>query len=293
MDSNEKIEKNKFCVCKGIRTCLICEKTLNHKLIDNLSVEDNGSNIFIYCNKCGDKAFLQQFSDHSLHSDLTLVNKTDNKNFISIDGLFLKEEVITKEEEIELVQKIDSINWTDSQSGRRKQDFGPKVNFKKQKLKFDQFFGLPQFDRKLLSKIKAQLNHKCLTDFTEVEVCHLEYKPESGSSIDSHFDDFWLWGERLVTVNLLSTTILTLTLPRNNNNSFVDQQIHVYLPERSLVVLSGDSRYKYEHAIQRQHINHRRIAITYRELTPQFLPEGPLYHSIGKEILMRANQELF
>lgn len=49
-----------------------------------------------------------------------------------------------------------------------------------------------------------------LSDFDPVELCNLEYTPERGSSIDAHVDDFWLWGERLVTVNLNSTTVLTL-----------------------------------------------------------------------------------
>jgi alkylated DNA repair protein alkB family protein 4 len=288
MDSNENNYKNNLCVCKGIRSCSKCETTFNCRLKQKTICETNDVKTFIYCNKCGDKAFSHQFSDHFLHSDLTSIN---SKDYILIDGLFLLEEVITEKEEKELIKKIDSIDWINSQSGRRKQDFGPKVNFKRQKLKYNEFFGLPQFDKQLLNKIKQQISNECLNDFIEVEVCHLEYNPENGSSIDPHFDDFWLWGERLVTVNLLSKTILTLILPQNSDTK-VDEQIYVHLPQRSLVVLSGDSRYKYQHAIQRQHINARRIAITYRELTQQFLPKGSLYDSYGKEILIRANNEL-
>eukprot|EP01066_Platyproteum_vivax_P017942 Platyproteum_vivax@DN7459_c0_g1_i10.p1 len=39
----------------------------------------------------------------------------------------------------------------------------------------------------------------------------MEYTPERGSAIDPHFDDFWLWGERLLTLNLLTNTTLTFS----------------------------------------------------------------------------------
>lgn len=289
MNSNkiQKSEQN-ICVCQGIRSCLLCEKNVYHKQLVKTRLSPF-LKTYIFCNKCENKAFLEQFNDHCLHLDL--IKSNNNNSFISIDGIFVAEEIITEEDEKELISKIDSIDWINSQSGRRKQDFGPKVNFKKQKIKLNQFLGLPKFDKQLLNRIITKLNNKCLNDFIAVEVCHLEYNPQNGSAIDLHFDDFWLWGERLVTINLLSTTILTLVLPQINDRE-ADEQIHVYLPQRSLVILSGDSRYKYQHSIQRQHIKDRRIAITYRELTKQFLPEGHLHESVGKEILIRSNNEI-
>ena len=52
-----------------------------------------------------------------------------------------------------------------------------------------------------------------LTDFVPVELCNLDYTPERGAHIEEHCDDSWLWGERLVTLNLLSPVLLTFTLP--------------------------------------------------------------------------------
>lgn len=50
-------------------------------------------------------------------------------------------------------------------------------------------------------------------DFFPVELCNLEYVPERGSAIVPHLDDSWLWGERLVLLNLESETKMTFTLP--------------------------------------------------------------------------------
>lgn len=81
------------------------------------------------------------------------------------------------------------------------------MNFKKKKVKIGEFKGFPKFTENILHKFK---NLSELSDFKPVELCHLEYAPERGSSIDPHVDDFWLWGERLVTINLNSSTVLTL-----------------------------------------------------------------------------------
>ncbi|XP_067866238.1 alpha-ketoglutarate-dependent dioxygenase alkB homolog 4 isoform X2 [Heterodontus francisci] len=103
---------------------------------------------------------------------------------------------------------MDSDKWKPSQSGRKKQDYGPKVNFKKHKLKVGSFSGLPCFSHLLIDRM---MQHPMLRNFLPVEQCNLDYRPEQGSAIDPHFDDWWLWGKRLVSVNLLSETILSMS----------------------------------------------------------------------------------
>ncbi|XP_035225232.1 alpha-ketoglutarate-dependent dioxygenase alkB homolog 4-like, partial [Stegodyphus dumicola] len=115
---------------------------------------------------------------------------------------------LTEEEETKAVKEIDRIPWVPSQSGRKKQDFGPKVNFKKRKGKIGDFRGFPRFTEPLVGKLQ---NLKELSDFQPVELCHLDYSPDRGSAIDPHIDDSWIWGERLVTINLMSPTFLILT----------------------------------------------------------------------------------
>ena len=187
-------------------------------------------------------------------------------------------EFVSELEETVIVQEIDKINWVESQSGRRKQDFGPKVNFKRKKIKLDTFKGFPEHSEVLLNRMKST---DILSDFQPVEMCNLEYEPSKGSAIDPHFDDFWLWGERLVTINLLSETCYTLT--QSNSN----REIIISLPARSLIVLYGDARHIWMHSIARSHITTRRIGITIRELTAEFMEGGQSY-DIGRQLLEKA-----
>lgn len=120
-----------------------------------------------------------------------------------------------------------------------------------------------------------------LQNFKPVELCNLDYRPERGASIDPHLDDTWLWGEHLVTINLLSDTVLTLT----NSEHFYE--IRIPMPRHSLVILKGQSRYNWMHGIKREDIKMRRIAVTLRELSGEFL-SGQAYMQIGKPLLELA-----
>lgn len=115
---------------------------------------------------------------------------------------------LTDEEEQNLIIGIDNMPWDLSQSGRRKQNFGPKCNFKKRKLQLGNFNGFPKFSEVVQDKFK---DIAILKNFQTIEQCSLEYNPERGASIDPHIDDCWIWGERIVTVNLLSDLVLTMT----------------------------------------------------------------------------------
>lgn len=156
------------------------------------------------------------------------------------------------------------------------QDYGPKVNFKKKKLRADKFTGLPIYSKFLYDRMQGLQE---LKDFLPVELCNLEYSSDRGAAIDPHFDDFWLWGERLVTLNLLSDSVLSFT-----NDSLRNVEVQVPLPRRSLIVVSKDARNVWKHSIHRHHISGKRLAITLRELTPEFL-EGGDREVEGKNLL--------
>jgi len=111
---------NQFCSCKGIRTCLICESSVGKPTIKNYSDRIQS---YFYCGQCGNKAWPS--TDHQQH------NSDFDASFVSIEGVFLATNVISEHKELELVYCINECEWKDSQSGRKKQDFGPKINFKK------------------------------------------------------------------------------------------------------------------------------------------------------------------
>ncbi|XP_037596202.1 alpha-ketoglutarate-dependent dioxygenase alkB homolog 4 isoform X2 [Cebus imitator] len=223
-------------------------------------------------------------------------------------GVMLIEDFMTQEEEAELVRLMDCDPWKLSQSGRRKQDYGPKVNFRKQKLKTEGFCGLPSFSREVVRRMGL---YPGLEGFRPVEQCNLDYSPERGSAIDPHLDDAWLWGERLVSLNLLSPTVLSMcreapgslllcSAPSAAPEALVDSviapsrsvlcqevEVAVPLPRRSLLVLKGAARHQWKHAIHRRHIEARRVCVTFRELSAEFGPGGR-QQELGQELLRIA-----
>ncbi|XP_069617423.1 alpha-ketoglutarate-dependent dioxygenase alkB homolog 4 [Ranitomeya imitator] len=286
------------CGCKGVRSCLGCESPaggLRQGLQKTLS--------FVYIPEEGISKGAEQTEAAGW--------------WFSFPGVTLIEEFVTENEERDMVHVMDQDEWRPSQSGRRKQDFGPKVNFKKQKIKIANFNGLPSFSKILWERMK---NHSVLKGFLPVEQCNLDYNSHRGSAIDPHFDDSWLWGERLVSLNLLTDTVLTMTSSSVDNlllistsdqhseqngsclqpgiNSDVvnmqpdlpacagvhtsksalvpysDVKVAIHLPRRSLVVLYGDARYNWMHAIHREHIKQRRVCSTFRELSAEFSAGG-------------------
>lgn len=76
------------------------------------------------------------------------------------------------------------------------------------KLSCGQFNGFPVYSKFVQEKFTKI---PILKDYQTIEQCSLEYDPNKGASIDPHIDDCWIWGERVVTVNCLSDSVLTLS----------------------------------------------------------------------------------
>jgi len=294
------------CGCKGCRTCLLCEKEFGiaEKSIEN-QYKDFTNYIFCYeCNKIyrGD-CIATILAEHPTHG---------GQNGIEFPGVYIQTNFITGKEEDAIMTGIDEMPWDISQSGRRKQNFGPKTNFKKMKMALGHFKGFPEFSKFLQEKFESV---PLLRNFQTIEQCSLEYDPSKGASIDPHIDDCWVWGERVVTVNCLSDSILTLAryngdLNRYNLplvetygdtlihqlvndqtlNEFESILVQLPMPNRSLIVLYGPARYQFEHCIFRKDIAARRVCIAYREFTPLYLPGGCHYEQ-GETIL--NNSQLF
>ncbi|EDO47562.1 predicted protein, partial [Nematostella vectensis] len=242
------------CGCTGIRSCLFCKD--NTKTSQSTTSVDEAKTKYLFCHLCSQTLPLGGTCSHELGDC--------GRYGPSLDGITLIEDFVSQREEARIVQVIDETVWKPSQSGRRKQDYGPQVNFKKKKVKMSHFNGLPAFSEFLVRRMNDDVPG--LKDFVPVELCNLEYDEARGSSIDAHFDDFWLWGERLVTLNLLSATRLTMTKDT--------YEISVPMPRRSLIIVSGAARHLWQHAVKREDISGRRIAITLRELSEEFCKGG-------------------
>jgi alkylated DNA repair protein alkB family protein 4 len=303
------------CGCKSFRTCRVCELQLG------LAPEQGDGGL-------GDGEVW-----HYAPETGRCANKEDPaKAERSFPGIQIIEDFVSSGEESELVAALDLLPWDLSQSGRRKQNFGPRANFKKRKAKVGQFAGFPAVTRFIQDRF---LTVPVLESYRTVEQCSIEYRPETGASIEPHIDDCWIWGERIVQLNLLTDTVLTLnpyvvgekqkynladvpTYPRTVSdkrevvfNPFLGKasrspfplppgplpdwpdslaMVRIRLPARSLLVMWGEARYCWEHAVRRADISGRRVVIAYRELTPPYLPGGVEHGPAGAAILGQADR---
>merc|ERR1712029_1172008 len=279
---------------------------------------DGFSKTAVYCQACHGTFLCQTatllggpFSEHS-----------DGQPF-PLEGIKVIPDFVSQVEECRLLADLDELDWDTSQSGRRKQNFGPRANFKKRKSKAGQNFrGFPkqtEFVQQRFSEVPL------LKGYQTVEQCSIEYRPETGAGIDPHIDDCWVWGERIVQLNMGSDSVLTLfpycdeaghgvkskynlpdvdTFPRVVNGEGVvdpadklpyqfkpklamDVMVRIPLPQRSLLIMYGEARYQWEHCILRSDIASRRVIIAYRELTPPYLAGGR-DQSIGDQIIEKA-----
>lgn len=283
VQENEKEVGGTECACSGIRSCLICERKPTEE------ESQTSSDVFWHCPQC-DKLFQGDISgtlNNTISYTCSIHENEIPTQHVSLEGIKVFTEFISCEEEQFLIEQIDTENWKLSQSGRRKQDFGPQINFKRKKVKMGNFSGLPPYCKNVVDRMCKVAN---LTNFIPVELCNLEYMCERGSSIDPHIDDTWIWGEQLVTLNLLSDTILTMTCPdkcpdndyhaadkKTKDDSASDNasgtEVQVLMPARSLLVLEGDARFIWSHSVKREHITTRRLAMTFRNLSKEFLLE--------------------
>lgn len=55
---------------------------------------------------------------------------------------------------------------------------------------------------------------KTYKTFQPVEVNILEYRKSKGSNIAPHFDDFWIWGDRILGLSLGTDSTMTFSLPK-------------------------------------------------------------------------------
>ncbi|VDQ07931.1 unnamed protein product, partial [Trichobilharzia regenti] len=117
------------------------------------------------------------------------------------------------------------------------------INFKRQKVHVGEFCGLPAYCKFLITRYNDQLKEKIPPDeeFLPVELCNLEYESDRGACIVPHFDDSWLWGERLVTVNLCGSTCLTFTLPSNDAVNGINDELQRIQSCLSKEILTDDT----------------------------------------------------
>ena len=121
------------CACKGIRTCLVCEVSDARTISKKQEEEEEREEYFVCCN-CGRTCLVGGARSRPLSlepsclslectnmSSLVVPDHLIGNEDIPFGGVTIVKNFISEKEEAELVSLIDSVQWVESQSGRRKQ----------------------------------------------------------------------------------------------------------------------------------------------------------------------------
>ena len=190
------------CGCKAYRSCCICENEFNLPSCDikKQLVETYGRKAYIFCAQCNQIVSCDSWNSDELQ-DCNYSGQHNDSVVRPFPGVQIIKEFISEAEEFRLIQDLDLINWDTSQSGRRKQNFGPRANFKRRKVKAGKNFrGFPRSTKFVQDRFESVTS---LEGYQTIEQCSIEYRPETGASIEPHIDDCWIWGERIVQLNML------------------------------------------------------------------------------------------
>lgn len=183
----------------------------------------------------------------------------------SVPGLFIQYNVISDKDEKEIIAWLDTQEWSNTLS-RRTQHYGYEYSYKGVSLTSTNPFVGP------LVIIKDFLiNNKIMN---QVDQCIVnEYYKNQG--ITKHID-----GKSRNTGNIFGPIIVSISLNDDTNIVFSkdNTKIEMYVPKKSLLVMTGDSRYLWTHEIPKRvtvtndHIvikkndDYRRISLTFRSI---------------------------
>lgn len=185
------------------------------------------------------------------------------KTISKITGLRYVSDFITEKEHIELWEAINKETWlTDIK--RRVQHYGWKYDYKARSIDYSMYLGdlpfwvIPIADRLYQSGY--------LSSFPDQLIIN-EYQP--GQGIANHVDCEPCFGETIISISLGSKCVMDFI------NLKSKEKIEVMLEPRSLVIISGESRYNWTHGIasrktdtfmDRKFERQLRISLTFRNV---------------------------
>lgn len=179
----------------------------------------------------------------------------------AIAGLQYVPDYISVSRETSLVGVIDAQPWL-SELKRRVQHYGYQYDYKARGITQDLRIGaIPDWLAGLCDDLRMQCYFKQVPD----QVIINEYLPRQG--ITPHIDCIPCFGESIASLSVGSPCVMEFTHAKTGEKQ---QQL---LEPRSLIVLSGESRYGWQHSIPQRKsdmwggaklIRGRRISLTFR-----------------------------
>jgi alkylated DNA repair dioxygenase AlkB len=172
----------------------------------------------------------------------------------SVPGLSLRLQYITPADEVELARLIDALPW-DTTWDRRRQLYGRSYGKAASEPR-----PIPDWGQALIERMFAE--RICDRPFDQMLVN--EYLPGQGIALHRDYDPY----DRTVgSLSLLAPCLMELRRITDGEREYV------WLERRSLLILSDEARYEWEHGIARrksdrlqgmQFARRRRLSITFR-----------------------------
>ncbi|KAG1362779.1 alkylated DNA repair protein ALKBH8 [Cocos nucifera] len=202
---------------------------------------------------------------------------------LAIPGIYLLHEFITLEEEKELLAEVDAMPWK-RLSKRKVQHYGYEFLYETRNVDSKQFLGeLPSFVSHILKKI---MSFPGLDDDRSKQVDQLtvnEYP--SGVGLSPHIDTHSAFDELIFSLSLAGPCIMEFRrylqgafgAIGNNPQQFSNfTRKAIFLPPRSMLLMSGEGRYAWHHYIPHHKVDtvgghvirrsSRRVSFTFRKV---------------------------
>jgi len=206
---------------------------------------------------------------------------------ITVPGLRIVEDFVSEEEEAELLSIFDRDDaaWEDGIS-RRVQHYGYPFNYRTLMLDYNRpVEPIPTHCVPLIERMSSLMDSESVLPLSQLTIN--EYEP--GQGIASHIDTFNCFGPEIYVLSLNSSITMSLTHrsqmetvgEASKEESTHQRKKHVWLPRRSLLILSGEARYEWGHCISSRMQDKRngiliprgkRVSLTFRQA---FRPNDP------------------
>ena len=174
-----------------------------------------------------------------------------------ISGLIYLQDYISPQHHEWLINQIDSQTW-DTSMKRRVQHYGYRYDYKARQITSDMYLGeLPAW----LNRIARQLHQDGLIEVVPDQVIINEYEP--GQGISAHIDCQPCFGHRIFSLSLGSVAMMVFTQEQ--------EKVELSLAPRSLLMMYGEARYNWKHAILARKQDNgvkrgRRVSLTFRKV---------------------------
>eukprot|EP00268_Persea_americana_P057238 TRINITY_DN6842_c0_g1_i10.p1 TRINITY_DN6842_c0_g1~~TRINITY_DN6842_c0_g1_i10.p1 ORF type:complete len:380 (-),score=65.01 TRINITY_DN6842_c0_g1_i10:826-1965(-) len=205
---------------------------------------------------------------------------------LGIPGIYLLHDFVTPAQEQELLSAVDARPWK-SLAKRRVQHYGFEFLYKTRNVDPKQFLGdLPSFVSFILEKISLFPDLSIAESNIVDQLTVNEYPP--GVGLSPHIDTHSAFDRLIFSLSLAGPCIMEfrkypqgtwLPLPSERENSDHCSNVErraIFLPPRSMLLLSGEARYAWHHYIPHHKVDmvdglairrgSRRVSFTFRKV---------------------------